>query len=344
MDDSTRHDDIAERLGALGQWQPPSSVGLTTVVRAGRRRRATRVAGMGGLAAVVVVATTVSALALGGGRGVAPADSTPTTATSTPLDTPTTTVNYAPAGANRAAMAAAAPDPAKALDESSWADAPYWYYKIRVQYAANEANPAEDYVQEVWTGHHSDGLILIDGDVLGGIDPGGWPLADFDRETDGDAWEAFFALPTDPDALEAALRAAVPMVPSGGWTPGPDAPTQDDRVWAQIRDLYAGSPASTELRLALLQVAEGLSGTVVTPGVTDGEGRVGLAVSRPFRTHTDSGTDTMIIDPTDGTVLEERDGMVGDDPSYRTTYQAMGPAWSLPVQPTLPPGCTSWNC
>ncbi|MCL2091699.1 MAG: hypothetical protein FWH11_10975 [Micrococcales bacterium] len=333
MDDSTRNDDIAERLGALAQWHPPSSVGLTAVVRAGRRRRAVRVAGMGGLAAVAVVATTVAALALGGGRGTAPATTTPTVAP---------TVSAAPVGEARAAMAAAAPDPVKALDESSWADAPYWYAKTlnvsEVFLDGDVPTETQTYTRETWTAHRDHSLMVEDGDLSTALGSGwgGWPLDDFDPTTD-DAWDMLFALPTDPSALGAELRRAVADAAAAWGGVGPRNGSVDDKVWGQIADVYPGSPASAELRMAFMQVAVDLPGTTVTPGVADSQGRVGVAISRhDVLDDPRSEVTTLIVDPVDGTVLERRTG------GRTTTYLSMGPAWDLPVEPVLDAGCVDW--
>ncbi len=337
-DSTTNNHDVTERLGALAQWHPSSSVGLATVVQAGRRRRTARVVGMSGLAVAAVAVTTVSALVLGGAGGTAPASTTSTA--------PTRSTGSVPVGEARAAMAAAAPDPVKALDESTWAGAPYWY--VRTVNTSEAFFPQSDddppimnapqtYTGERWSAHRDHSLYVENGDLSTAVGSGwsGWPLDDYDPTTD-DPWETLFALPTDPSALDAELRRAVAAAREAQGGEGPRNGSVDDKVWGQVVDVYPGSPASAAQRRAFMQVAVDLPGTTVTPGVTDSQGRVGTEISRrSVLDDAQSDVLTLIVDPVDGTVLESKSGV------FTTTYLAMGPAWDLPVEPELG-GCADW--
>ena len=324
---------VVRHLQTLSEWQPASSVRTTTVLRAGHRRRAAQVGGLTGLAAAVLVAVTV-VVVVSGQPDTGPADGPRTT----------TTVTTAPVGEARAAMAAAAPDPAGALDESSWADAPYWYVKKRVSHAGPDDSYTD--VTETWMARRDVSLRIVDGDesTAYASGPGGWVLDDYDPTT-GAAWDVLFALPTEPDALEAELRRAVVAAAA---RPG----SVDDMVWSLLTDIYPESPASSKLRAAFWQVAEGLDGTTVTEGVIDSEGRVGTAISRSLNLGESTAiVKTLIVDPDDFTVLEARSTSVDGD-ELVVTYLAMGPAQSLPVEPTpdgpltpslLQPGCVFWE-
>jgi hypothetical protein len=313
------NDEITGRLRALGQWEPPTSVALTTVARAGRRRRAAQVGGLSALAGVITVAATVAAFAFADGNAVSPAGQ----GVAPELDTTQAPASQVP-GQARAAMAAAAPDPAKALDESTWADAPYWYVKTRSPDADSTDPTRPTKTREDWIAHHDRSLFIENGDpsTAWSDGPGGWT---YDVDGPGaDPWDGLFALPTDPAALEAVLRGMVADYKAGN----PTAAADDDIMWTRITDTYPGSPAPTALRLAFLQVAKGLSGVVVTPGVTDGAGRTGEEVRFHYRGS--GGEAYMIVDPTDGTVLEYGSW------DYPITYLSMGPAWTLPMEPPAP--------
>lgn len=333
MTNHQQDDRVVQRLQKLTQWEPASTVGTTTVLRAGRRRRAAQIGGLSGVAAVAVVAVTVLVV-VSGQPDAGPADGPETTAA----------VTMAPVGEARAAMAAAAPDPTGALDESSWVDASYWYVKKRVH--GSSSGESHTYIAETWMAQRDVSLRIIDGDTATayGSGPGGWVLDDYDPATNA-AWGVLFALPTEPGALDAELRRAVIAAQARFGS-------ADDMVWSLITDIYPESPASSELRAAFWQVAESLEGTTVTAGVTDSEGRAGMAISRPLVLGGSmSSVKTLIVDPDDFTVLETRNTTIDDD-ELVVTYLAMGPARSLPVEPTegdplwpslLLPGCVFWE-
>ncbi|MCL2849164.1 MAG: hypothetical protein FWE61_03835 [Micrococcales bacterium] len=329
-------ENTAGRLRALAQWEPLCSVEPTTVLRTGRRHRRAQIGGLATVAAVTVIALAVAVGASGGRSGTSPADGPPTAAP--PV-----------VGHARAAMAAAAPDPAGALDESAWVGAPYWYVKKRV-HTPDTPDSLGPQVVETWMAQHGTSLRIVDGDpaTAFGQGPGGWVLDDYDPTT-GAAWDVLFALPTDPVALEAELRRAVVAAQE---RPG----SVDDMVWGLVTDIYPETPASSALRAALWQVAERLEGTTVTPGVVDSEGRTGTAISRPFVLESSTSlVMTLIVDPDDLTVLETTTTASElDDMDYvlTVTYLAMGPARRLPVEPTqgdpewpslLRPGCVFWE-
>ncbi|MCL2467949.1 MAG: hypothetical protein FWF02_00450 [Micrococcales bacterium] len=339
----------ARRLRALAQWQPTSSVEPTAVLRTGRRHRRAQIGGLATVAAVMVVAVAVTVAASGGRSGTSLADGS------------TTTVAAPVVSQARAAMAAAAPDPAGALDESTWVGAPYWYVKKRVHGTPDTPEIPQAHVVETWMAHRDTSLRIVDGDqtTAYGQGPGGWVLDDYDPTT-GAAWDVLFALPTDPVALEAELRRAVVAAQARYGS-------VDDMVWGLVKAIYPETPASSALRAALWQVAEGLEGTTVTVGVVDSEGRTGTAISRlvvlesstsqvPEAGGSDTvvlaATETLVVDPDDFTVLEVTTATPDALDVLTVTYLAMGPAWRLPVEPTLgdptwpsllQPGCVFWE-
>ena len=256
--------------------------------------------------------------------------------------------NRRPVSDARQTMAAAAPDPAGALDESSWADAPYWYTKSTHHYAGKML----DFSNEQWFDRGNTVWTVADNPNMGTVDTGGYELDGgfflggfWDASPPAEWWATLSALPTAPAALEARLRTEALGADDVFGNPQPgmrnDKALQDAEIWAQIYQIWPGSPASYELRMALMQVAQGLSGTTVTPDVTDQQGRVGIAISGrvtylrggagggvPGEIETGGGTGpmvTLIVDPLDGTVLESQIQCTGAT-VYYATFVAMGPA------------------
>lgn len=87
------------------------------------------------------------------------------------------------------------------------------------------------------------------------------------------------SLPTDPAALDAALRAR--SVPGGASPVNPPAtptPAGSDpmfgKLWRAIDDLLSTPDMSPRLQAALMEVAAGIDGVTVTEGTTDPAGRV----------------------------------------------------------------------
>ena len=225
--------------------------------------------------------------------------------------------------AARAAMAKAAPDTKGAQDESTWQDAPYWYSLGR-WFEEADGKITETRKQESWYGP-AESVTVYDGNLAKPLrsEPPAWKLDDFDPKTSA---PVPFALPGDPGALETELRRAAGAADA---LEGDELCTSqvDDRVWVQITDVWPGSPATTAQRLAFLQVATRLSDTVVTTDVTDSEGRTGISITRRVTAGADE-TITLVVDPADGTVLEQRSSFGGFD--WALTYLAMGPTSDLP--------------
>ncbi|MCL2849528.1 MAG: hypothetical protein FWE61_05740 [Micrococcales bacterium] len=345
---------VADQLHDLDVWEPQSMVTLGAVQRTERRRRAAQVGGLGALGAVVAVAMVAVVVGLG---------SQPTMVADGVGDPePTPPVVVAP-GQARQAMAALAPDPARALDESSWDSALYWYVKT----IHHSTGGFADFTWEQWFDRHDTewngrnggfdertGYGRSGGFYLGGL----WTV---DGPPYRGWWPTLAGLPTDPPALEARLREAALTATDIAGNSQPamkdDPAWQDVELWGQIWQIVQGSPASAELRLALVEVAQGLTSTTVTPGVTDRQGRAGTAISGQLRFLSvgagggapgigETGYDgrptvTLIVDPVDGTVLEaqiEYPGVV----VYSATFITMGPTSTPPfdVLSTCEHGCS----
>lgn len=358
---------IIRRIREAMDNPPRIDVDPATVLRRGHRRRTVRVAAAGTTALALVASVTVGAVVLGSSapHTVALPDPVVSTDTADPM------AGFV-GGEARAAMAAAAPDPAGALDESTWASAPYWYVKTLdndMYFPEQGANTVM--TRECWVAHSDNPNHF--GDLYVMIDhwtdvppeeyfPGlgqfpFWPLDD--QNPSNRTWDTLSALPTDPTALDARLREAAlnPWANNGvnkaDLTPDPqDRAEVDKAVWGQIALIYPGSPAPLELRLAFIEVAKGLSGITVTPGVIDAQGRVGVAISGSARVNRPWVVDwtyhpeviaeedviTLIVDPTDGTVLERRSSAyVAGAFDVVTTYLALGPAQVTP-EPYVPRG------
>ncbi|MCL2423417.1 MAG: hypothetical protein FWD11_05910 [Micrococcales bacterium] len=344
---------------------PPPRIDLdpATVLRKVRRRKTARKAAASITAVALVGAVTVGAVAL---RSSTATVGSPDPVASTD-DNPTADPMAGFVGGEaRAAMAAAAPDPAGALDESTWADAPYWYVETLdndMYFADQGMNTVM--TRERWVTHTGSDSCLGDLYVIidhwtDGREPEAylpsddcfpfWPLDDHNPRNR--TWDTLSALPTDPTALDARLREAAgnpwanPGVDRAHLTPDPqDRAAMDKAVWGQIARLHPGSPAPLDLRLAFVQVAEGLSTVTVTPGVTDAQGRTGVAISGLARIHpawevegyylpeviAEETMITLIVDPTDGTVLERRSSTWTPGPfDAVSTYLAMGPVQVAP--------------
>lgn len=139
-------------------------------------------------------------------------------------------------------------------------------------------------------------------------------------------WDELFALPTDPAALESALRRYLQ----------PDDPDSinDAAIWGAVFDLLAASPATPALRQALFEVAAQLSDTTAGGDVTDSTGRPGVLVIH--------NSERLIVDPETGLLLERVWDYGTDIPPYRATYLEQGPTDTAPYAPypDLPAGCT----
>lgn len=208
--------------------------------------------------------------------------------------------------------------------DPGWPDAPFWHTIWESTDAAGAVERAE-----FWSGHTEPGLLIFDDDLASasGVGPASWGNLLIDGTWVLIDWDALYALPTDPVALESLIRGSV--------EPDRGVGTDDDKVVSQSRDLLLRSPAPPALRMALWAVMAAQPNASVTPGVSDAAGRTGSLFE-----HTDAlgGTFVMVFDPIDGRLLEERilNGA-------HSTMVEEGPATDTPIEPTLESsGCTAW--
>lgn len=165
-----------------------------------------------------------------------------------------------------------------------------------------------DLVREVWVAPDGSGRQLQASVHLTFPSPGdrerweagGSPaLANVVDEEYGPAGLPYFdpsELPTEPEDLEATLRASI----------RPSAGGADIQVFVQVADLLRLPDASPELRAALFEVAAGLPRVELVGDTTDEAGRTGTAVA--LRS-TDLGAETrteLVFDVETADVLEIR--------------------------------------
>lgn len=211
-----------------------------------------------------------------------------------------------------AAGAAAAEQP------GGWPDATYWHVVSEQQ---DGDGPA--YHREIWLGRLVPGVLqdarLEDhrAGASGDVSTIALDKTVFDAGKAVD-WAGLYALPTDPDALERVLRAG-----SAGAGPDPDT-----ELWVVVGDLLRETPAPPQLRAALWDVAARVPGVTVVGTVRDHAGRTGKAVER---TMPGSGRERLILDPTDGRLLEQVDYGRSGGAQYRQTILSQGPAATAPA-------------
>ncbi|MDM7855316.1 CU044_5270 family protein [Cellulomonas alba] len=209
-----------------------------------------------------------------------------------------------------AAGAAAAEQP------GGWSDAAYWHVVSEQQ---DGDGPA--YHREIWLGRLVPGVLedarLEDHRAGGPVRTIPLDATVFDAGAAVD-WAGLYALPTDPDALERVLRAG-----SAGAGPDPDT-----ELWVVVGDLLRETPASPQLRAALWDVAARVPGVTVVGTVQDHAGRTGKAVER---TMPGSGRERLILDTSDGRLLEQVDYGPSGGARYRQTILSQGPAATAPA-------------
>ncbi|WP_129337900.1 hypothetical protein [Cellulomonas endophytica] len=313
----TPDDDAAARLRATAARVVPPEIRVDAaeVVRSARRRRAA-VRGGGSAALALAMGAT---FALAGSWSSAAPDLGPA---GTEV-APSTSGTPVPASSD-----APAPDATAAAEPSDdpRASAPYWYV------VSQSRQPDGTLVRrELWYGRDAPGVGVEGGDRerAFAFGPASWGSLVLDGERTPVRWDVLDRLPTGPAALEAVLRASI--------EPGVGAGTDDDRVVSMARALLVGSPASDDLRRALLAVVAGLPGSVVTPGVEDSLGRPGTLV---VHESVDGGEGfRFVVDPADGRLLVEQ-GTSGSE----QLFLEEGPAEAPPVEPTLEmAGCVAWE-
>jgi hypothetical protein len=305
-DDFTRHlRDLADSA------TPTVDVQTDRVVPRARRRRAlTRSAGAGAVGMVAVVGVLV-------GHGWADAPWRTDDGLVLPAATGTPTADESPAPTPEST-----PAPTQTTSGTAQGAAPYWYTLITGPDGGGERF-------ESWQSPDRPGLLVWDGDLANPAAMG--PTTVIGRFRIDGEWVDMLrdpsALPTDPVALEAVLRASV--------EPDRRSGTDEDKVYGMAYDLLNNSPGwlPTDLLLATWQVAGSLPGSTVAPG-QDSLGRAGEVLTRPG---TENGSDRLVIDQATGLLLEMNSG-----DGIRVIQQ--GPADSVPLEPTLEmAGCTAWE-
>lgn len=125
-------------------------------------------------------------------------------------------------------------------------------------------------------------------------------------------WDELTDLPTEPGALGRRLTDG--LAPSG----------HGDRfdLWKQVVALLLESPASPELRRALWQVLAATPGTELLGAMTDSVGRPATGIEADFTQETRE-REVLLVDPSDGTLLESRSYADGGL-AYRVTVLERG--------------------
>lgn len=192
----------------------------------------------------------------------------------------------------------------------------YWYSRSELV-AGYLDRPV---VREIWVTADGGG-VLRDGQFP---DEHGKTLVQA-LEASRDRSSAFLdALPTEPDALREALLAAMPP----GWKTQPGG-----GLWDEAWPLLSETPASPALRQALWTVIADSPGVAMVGAVTDGRGRDGVGVE--FRSN--GGRLELVVDTSDGALLEVRTLDDDGDVVARTTYAEQGWRSAAPVPD--PPDC-----
>ncbi|WP_028050988.1 CU044_5270 family protein [Cellulomonas sp. URHD0024] len=198
-------------------------------------------------------------------------------------------------------------------------DAAYWHSVQISDSRSDVTGETQRGRLEIWSGHHEP-TVWID---VASTEPTVTGPATFGP---GITWDEMFTLPTEPVALELALRSYT----------DPDQPdrVEDQTLWGSVEELLVNSPASPALRQALWEVAAQIPGTTVGANITDSTGRPGVLVARP--------SERVIVDPVTGRLLERVRDVSADRPPYRDTFVDQGPTDTAPhvPYPDLPAGCT----
>ncbi len=230
-----------------------------------------------------------------------------------------------------------------AAQPGGWPTAAYWYSESRYWQLNNQGQRKPTETRQVWIGH--DGTGLINDPAVGTM-----PLTGHDNSDNPSlstagfggkpwTWDQLYALPTDPRSLAPVLRASV--VPT---TQRDTKVTANELVYDTVLSLLTDSPASPALRSALYGVAAQLPGAIVDGQATDSIGRQGVAVKYPATGGHDDVK--LIIDPTTGQLLEEKEIITADSATvtmppgtvvYETTYVNEGPATRVGITPDVSP-------
>ncbi|GEL94003.1 CU044_5270 family protein [Cellulomonas composti] len=217
---------------------------------------------------------------------------------------------------------------AAAAGQPDTVDAPFWHVDLEFAYAGKEPLRTQ-----LWIDH--DGIARVQNEELqaepravpgdDGVYTSSFAGSSLDdgRTTD---WAGIAALPTDPAALEALLRARI----------GQDrGPTPDVELWSVVTGLLSGAPATPALRAALWEVAAAVPGVELVGTTTDHAGRTGTAVELD-QTGIGWYRERLILDPADGRLLEQVAFDASGAVDHWSTYLEQGPAQSAPdIDPPL---------
>lgn len=157
---------------------------------------------------------------------------------------------------------------------------------------------------------------MSDGEVVEG--GGEWHYGGF-------AWEERQQLPTEADALKRVLEDQIVVTGHGG----------DYELWSIVVEELSGPPTGPQLRRALWEVLATIPGIELLGTRTDQAGREGTAVRADFSDRR-LGDQTLILDPSDGTLLEQTIVSEGEV-EWRFTRLEQGVRATAP--PADPPYC-----
>lgn len=209
--------------------------------------------------------------------------------------------NQAPSARASAATVLREAAQAAGNQPGSWANASYWH-SVSL-YRRGGDRPVR---REIWIGNDRPGVLKDPGVDCTGVIPLTEGLFTGERVA---GWAGLYELPTDPAALEAALRRG------RGRGEGNDA---DSELYSRVGDLLSESPAPPALRRALYEVAANVPGVELLGPLKDLDGRPGVGIQR-------EGDRRLIIDATDGRLLQSTDR------NFTATFREQGPAETAPT-------------
>lgn len=197
--------------------------------------------------------------------------------------------------------------------------APYW--KVVSDYHSLSCTEADctpvDGHRTAWVGIAGRGVIE---DTQFGADRPSIPLAEVTLAGQRMTW---------PEANRRSWTPAQ-VAQLAADTGGDDKPGRAPSSWYVFKntgDLLAESPASPAIRGELWRLLGKVGGVRLVGGVTDHQGRPGWELRLSSPTY---GTQSYIVDPGSGRLLESRVRLPGQVPTW-TTYLSAGPAGTAPA-------------
>lgn len=173
-----------------------------------------------------------------------------------------------------------------------WPNATYWHIVTDRQFLKFSPTPEAVDREEAWWGRVGDSVLKSASGKLDWTFP--WQSGLGGKEM---TWADLYKLPTDPVALERALRAGMEVERADlGELDQRSAVSVDALLFARLGDIMRESPASPALQSALWAVAANIPGVELIGDVTDAAGRPGVAVQ--------FGADRYVVDPGTGRLLE----------------------------------------